>query len=118
MIEPSPLNLAEVGYQAYGNFADWTNFAGNTMPTWAELPEPQRCAWVAAAGAIRSAVLTPPGRGRPRSAYEASHPMMIGRSAATAAAVCKCPGGCCGHDAGPQHAEVGDARAAEPGGRA
>mgnify|MGYP000013854827 CR=1 FL=1 len=108
MTEPNPTDLAEAGYQAYGDFADWTNHAGNAMPSWRELPEPQRCAWVVAAGAIYRALVSPARHGGPRSAYEASHPMMISRSAAH----------CEGPDDGPQHVKLGDPRAAEPGGRA
>lgn len=97
----SPLDLAEVAYKAYGDWADWTNHAGNAMPSWEALPEPQRNAWVAAVGAVEQALLRP--RGGPRSAYEASHPVMAHRSAATAAAAPAgtCATGCaCGPDTG------------------
>lgn len=62
MTQPPPLELAKVGYEAYGDWADWTNHRGAPMPTWEELPDPQRHAWVAAAGAIYRAVVTPPDR--------------------------------------------------------
>jgi hypothetical protein len=60
MNQPTPLELAEVGYQAYGDWAEWKNYRGDPMPRWGELPEPQRLAWVAAAGAMYHAILTPP----------------------------------------------------------
>lgn len=52
MARHSTLDLAQVGYDAYGDEADWTNHAGNAMPRWTELPEVQRNAWMAAALAI------------------------------------------------------------------
>jgi hypothetical protein len=48
----TPPNLAAVGYQAYGEWAGWKNYQGRPMPTWDELPDPQRHAWEAAAWAI------------------------------------------------------------------
>lgn len=61
-MELSPDELAQIGYTAYGDWVDWTNYAGGTMPSWAELPEPSRQAWAAAAGAIVRKVLTPNSR--------------------------------------------------------
>lgn len=59
---PEPAELARVGYQAYGEWAAWRNYAGLPMPAWPDLPDAQRLAWVAAAGAIVHAVIrTPPG---------------------------------------------------------
>ncbi|GAA4924543.1 hypothetical protein HD597_011305 [Nonomuraea thailandensis] len=51
------LELARVGYDAYGDHVDWVNHAGNVMPRWRELPKPQREAWTAAAEAIERAAL-------------------------------------------------------------
>jgi hypothetical protein len=65
-------DLAEIGYRAYGDEAEWVNHAGNTMPSWVELPAPQRSAWQAAAAAIARAATG--GRTGPSSAYAASHP--------------------------------------------
>lgn len=78
-----PRALAEAGYRGYGDWADWTNYSGGAMPSWRELPEPQRQAWVAAADSIRRVLLTHADDDRPRSAYEASHPMMCERSTST-----------------------------------
>ncbi|MEV0822520.1 hypothetical protein [Nonomuraea rubra] len=65
-------DLAEIGYRAYGDEAEWVNFAGNAMPSWAELPPAQRASWQAAAAAIARAATG--GRTAPSSAYAASHP--------------------------------------------
>jgi hypothetical protein len=48
----TPLELARVGYEAYGDHVDWTNHAGNVIPRWRELPAAQRAAWEVAAAAI------------------------------------------------------------------
>ncbi|MGI5286641.1 hypothetical protein ACQEVF_25335 [Nonomuraea polychroma] len=53
----NPLELARVGYEAYGDHVDWTNHAGNVMPRWRELPAAHRNAWVAAAEAMERALL-------------------------------------------------------------
>jgi hypothetical protein len=55
-----PVDLARVGYQAYGDSVDWQNYAGLPMPTWEDLGEKIQNAWVAAAAAIGAAVLSPP----------------------------------------------------------
>lgn len=55
----TPMELAKAGYEAYGEFADWKNFRGDRMPDWDELPDPQRHAWVSAAGAMYRAIMTP-----------------------------------------------------------
>lgn len=41
--------VTEGMYQAYGKTTDFKNFRGDPMPSWDELPVPQREAWVAAA---------------------------------------------------------------------
>lgn len=46
--------IAEFGYNAYGDFVGWKNYAGLPMPKWAELPEKIRHAWTEAACAIRA----------------------------------------------------------------
>lgn len=45
--------IAEFGYNAYGDFVGWKNYAGLSMPKWAELPEKIQQAWIEAARAIR-----------------------------------------------------------------
>ena len=42
------VTLAENMYAAYGKTTDYKNFRGDPMPTWEELPEPQKTAWFAA----------------------------------------------------------------------
>jgi hypothetical protein len=32
MCTATPQDLAEAGYRAYGDWAEWTNHAGNPMP--------------------------------------------------------------------------------------
>lgn len=44
--------LARVGYDAYGQSAEWENYEGLPMPTWDELGKRIRGHWQAAAGAI------------------------------------------------------------------
>ncbi|MBP2703514.1 hypothetical protein JOL79_06840 [Microbispora sp. RL4-1S] len=100
--DPGPLDLAEVAYRAYGGFTDWTNYAGNPMPSWRELPAPQRNAWVAAAEAVQQVLVegrAPSWGAGPRSAYEASHPEDL-----------EC--------LGPQHPESSPAPGSNRGGRA
>lgn len=50
-------DLAEAGYKAYGDSVGWVNHAGNSMPSWRELPAPQRRAWLAATTAIAQQLL-------------------------------------------------------------
>lgn len=85
---PSPLDLAEVAYRAYGDWADWTNYAGNAMPAWEALPEPQRNAWAAAAGAVERALLQPRSTANPH------------RSRLAADAAAACTGTCTGSNTG------------------
>jgi len=56
--ETDPSGRAKVGYDAYGDYVNWTNYAGDPMPQWDELPETQRHAWIAAAGAIELHTVT------------------------------------------------------------
>lgn len=53
----TPMELARMGYDAYGDAVDWVNHAGNVIPRWRELPAAQRQAWVVAAEAIERALL-------------------------------------------------------------
>lgn len=46
-------DLAKAGYEAYGECVGWKNYAGDPMPAWEDLTEPQRVAWVQAALVIR-----------------------------------------------------------------
>lgn len=46
------LGLAKIGYQAYGDKAEWKNYQGLPMPTWEALPENIKSYWVEAATAI------------------------------------------------------------------
>ncbi len=43
---------AHVAYDAYGDYAEWKNFAGAPMPKWGQLPEKIQNAWRAACKAI------------------------------------------------------------------
>jgi hypothetical protein len=43
---------AKIGYDAYGEAADWKNYQGKPMPKWEELPENIRRYWRVAAAAI------------------------------------------------------------------
>jgi len=52
--EDPHLHLGEVGYNAYGEAADWLNYSGGPMSLWNELPEHIRLKWRAAAKAMRS----------------------------------------------------------------
>ena len=47
--------LGRIGYDAYGDVADWKNYEGKPMPSWNELPEDIRVKWTAAAKAITNA---------------------------------------------------------------
>jgi hypothetical protein len=51
------LELAKIGYQAYGDKAEWKNYQGNPMPTWDALPENIKTYWVAAAQAIKNELI-------------------------------------------------------------
>jgi hypothetical protein len=68
--------IAELMYRSYGDEAGWFNHAGNPMPSWRELPAPQRAAWEAAAAAVTRAICGGRAAAQPggRSAYAASHP--------------------------------------------
>lgn len=62
MTQPTPLELARTGYEAYGEWTGWKNFQGNPMPPWEQLGDNIQHAWVAAAGAIERKLLTPPSQ--------------------------------------------------------
>lgn len=53
------LEKAKQGYNAYGKTTEWKNYAGLPMPTWDELPERIRAAWVEATKGILCASLPP-----------------------------------------------------------
>ena len=40
---------AKAGYERYGEFVGWKNYAGLPMPKWEDLPEKTRGAWTAVA---------------------------------------------------------------------
>ena len=40
--------IAQVSYEAYGDFAQWKNYRGDPMPRWDDLPPTIRDAWYAA----------------------------------------------------------------------
>ena len=50
-------DLAKVGYEAYGEHAEWKAYDGKPMPRWEELPEHIRIEWAVAARAIAKAAL-------------------------------------------------------------
>ena len=54
--EYTATELAELAYRAYGDFVEWKNYAGEPMPTWADLPLKIHNAWVKAARAVARAV--------------------------------------------------------------
>ncbi|MGL5936906.1 MAG: hypothetical protein ACRCZI_14925 [Cetobacterium sp.] len=45
---------AQVGYEAYSKSVGNKNYLGEDMPTWKELPTPQKVAWIEATAAICS----------------------------------------------------------------
>ncbi len=51
--------LAQIAYQAYGDSADWKNYAGLPMPAWGQLTPAVRRHWRAAVSAVAAAVGTP-----------------------------------------------------------
>jgi len=46
--------LAQTGYEAYGQEADWKAYNGEPMPKWHELPDHIHRKWKAAVGAVAS----------------------------------------------------------------
>lgn len=44
--------LAQIGYEGYGNNRDWKTYDDRPMPKWEELPESIQDAWVAAFRAV------------------------------------------------------------------
>jgi hypothetical protein len=59
--EPTPVDLAQAAYEAYGSAVGGLNYMGLPMPPWHELPTKIVDGWVAAAGAVVEA-LTPESR--------------------------------------------------------
>jgi hypothetical protein len=43
---------AKLGYEAYGAFTEWKNYAGLPMPQWTDLTDKIRGAWCASTKAI------------------------------------------------------------------
>lgn len=57
---PSPFtDLAKLAYQAYGDKAEWKNYAGDPMPRWDDLGDVIQDRWCAAAEAIYAKVGPP-----------------------------------------------------------
>jgi hypothetical protein len=52
MTTTTPESRARIAYTAYGRKTDFKNFMGDPMPTFDDLPETIRDAWIAAAGVI------------------------------------------------------------------
>jgi hypothetical protein len=50
------MELAQIGYEAYGNEAKWKNYAGKPMPSWLEVPQHIKDKWAVAAEAIADTV--------------------------------------------------------------
>ena len=48
-------HYAKIGYDAYGDNADWKNYQGKPMPTWDELPENIKESWRVSTKAIMDA---------------------------------------------------------------
>lgn len=59
MPDPRFAALAESAYRAYGDQAEWKNYAGDPMPAWADLGERIQGCWTAAAGAVYEQVGLP-----------------------------------------------------------
>lgn len=51
-------DLAKLGYTAYGERTGWRNHRGEPMPSWTELPDPQRAPYYVMASAIGRAART------------------------------------------------------------
>lgn len=47
------MDLARIGYDAYGDRAEWKNYEGKPMPQWDELPQHIRDKWRSAAKAMK-----------------------------------------------------------------
>lgn len=62
-IRPTTASLAERAYKAYADSTENKNFKGDPMPEWADLPQPIRNAWGAAAESVRHDVLVQLGQG-------------------------------------------------------
>lgn len=56
----SPVDLAGAGYAAYGRWVGGGDHQGLNAPDWADLPDPQRLAWIAAAREIEQILSAPP----------------------------------------------------------
>lgn len=52
MIQPSPLQLAQTAYRAYGEYTGGLTYNGRRMPAWRDLGPTVQGAWIAAAGAV------------------------------------------------------------------
>lgn len=56
------VELAKLAYRAYGEQTGFKNFQGNPMPSWEDLGDTIRSAWVAAAGAVSTYLTGPPAQ--------------------------------------------------------
>jgi hypothetical protein len=55
-VSDNQIARAQAAYHAYGAVTDHKNYQGLPMPTWPELPEKIRAAWVAASNAAAAYV--------------------------------------------------------------
>lgn len=51
------VELAEIAYNAYGENRNWKTFDGRDMPAWNDISDVIQIAWIAAAIAVRQALL-------------------------------------------------------------
>lgn len=52
-------DVARAGYEGYAEWTEGKTFDGRDMPSWDNLPDRTRLAWVAAAAAITRKILRP-----------------------------------------------------------
>ncbi len=48
--------LAQVAYEAYGDYREWKVFSGDAMPTWQEQHEDLKEAWICAVHHVAVAI--------------------------------------------------------------
>lgn len=58
MTTTTPESRGQIAYTAYGRVTGFKNFQGNEMPTWNELPENIREAWIKSANTIWDLAIT------------------------------------------------------------
>ena len=54
--------VAKVGYQAYGDTAEWKNYRGDPMPRWDDLGDRIQTCWIMATSAAVNYAITPPSQ--------------------------------------------------------